>query len=261
MAATKTSRRVKELIQDQHQPEGDLAALLKHVQENPILYAAGVAFVFLAIVAGVLFNAHRAEQTRDVATAYAAALQNEDPAVRTTALEAVPAEGTALEAEIVYMTAESAYAAGDYDKAAALFERVRAEFSGSEFAPQAVEGLGYVAEDRGNYDEAVAYYNEVRTNWANSFAAFRQPLNVGRVEEKRGQIEEAVAAYTEQEDLFPGSAAAAEAHAALDRLRAAHPDLVPPHDHGTSEVTLETLTPEAAAADVNAEPPGLTVEP
>jgi tetratricopeptide (TPR) repeat protein len=113
------------------------------------------------------------------------------------------------------------------DKAKAAFERFRSEYPDSPNLPDAVEGLGFIAEQKGDADAALAYYREVASKWASSFAARCQPSNVARIEEQRGNFKAALEAYREQVTTFPGSHLAEDAQASIDRLTAAHPELAP----------------------------------
>jgi len=245
MAAAKTQKKGKSLFDDQPKAQGDLAALVEQVKQNPALYIGAVVFIVICLVAGVLYRAHRDAVKRDVYSAYAAALDKQDPKERLAALEPLLEKNgpSAAMAEIVYVTAETAYRAEDYEKAKALYERVRTEFPESEYVPNAVEGLAYIEEDAGEYDAALSTYQEVTQKWPTSFTARRQPLNVARVEEKRGNLEAAIQSYREQTTMFPDSNVARDAQAALDRLGKSNPELFTPAAVETSELTDITLPP------------------
>ena len=245
MAAAKTKKKGKSLFDDQPKAKGDLAALVEQVKENPALYIGAAVFIVACLVAGVLYRAHREAVERDLYSAYAAALDKEDPAERLAALEPLLDKNgpSAAMAEIVYVTGETAYWAKDYEKAKSLYERVRTEFPDSEYVPNAVEGLAYIEEDVGDYDNAFSTYQEITQKWPTSFAARRQPLNVARVEEKRGNLDAAIQSYREQTTMFPDSNVAREAQAALDRLGTSNPELFTPASVAPSELTDIALPP------------------
>jgi len=230
------------------------------VRENPLLYGAGAGFVILCFIAGVIFRVNAREAELRVMTQYAKAMETEDPAQRTAELERVSQQSTRWTDEALYMLAESAVRAQDYAKAEEAFKRVRAEFPDSEYAPRAVAGLAYLAENRGDWNAALPAYQEVIEKWPNTFIARCQPLNVGRVQEAMGDLAAAVESYQNQTELFPDSNVAAQAQAALDRLRLSHPELFPaappaPAPEASAETAAETI-PAAPAPEVSAEAAG-----
>lgn len=206
---------------------GPMDGMLRTVQEKPILVGAVVLFLVGAFVAGLVINLARTESKRAADTAYAAALFTQEHALRAAALLTVADQHAAVAPEAVYMAAESYYAAGKPDEAESAFSRVRADFPASPYVGRAIEGLGFIAEDRAAYSEAVGYYEEAAAS-SDEFTARRQPYNIGRVKEKLGDFPGAVAAYEEQSAKFPGSSIALSADAAVSRLKAAHPDIFPP---------------------------------
>ena len=191
---TTTAKKPVKSLFDEKPKQDDLAQLLADVKERPIVYGGIAAFLIVCLLAGFLWRASAVAKRKD---------------------------------EVIYMAAETAYKAGQYDKAKASFERLRNDFKSSTFTPDAVEGLGYIAENSKDYDAAATYYKEVQTAWSDSFAARRQPMNIARVEEQRGKFAEAIAAYNEQLQLFPGSSLEQEAKAALARLEKSNPELFP----------------------------------
>ncbi len=256
MAKRKKSKRVDEILSTSRRParsvspdaEGEIASLWESIQEKPWHYGIGTAVIIAAVLFAVGYRQYTRSAERVVYTAYAQALEAHEPAEQAEKLEAAAAEG-AVSHEVLYMMAESAIKAGEYDKAKAAFERLRAEYPNSRFVPDAVEGLGFIAQENEQYETALEAYNEVLEKWPQSFAARRQALNIARLHEERGDLEQAVAAYEEQTLVFPGSHAAMEAGAALERLRAAQPELFPvpelPLFDDTQDIELEPETPEA----------------
>lgn len=225
MAVEKRKSRFEEVIEPA--PKSDVEALIGHIKQNPLLYGAAVLVIVLAAIAGVVYRATGEQKLQEVATAYAKALENEDPGLRATELEQIDAQGTELEAEVKYMLGESAYAAEDLDKAKQAFQTVVEKFDASPFAPKALEGLGAIAEDEQKYEQALEYYQRIISKYGSEFLAFVQHVNIGRVQEKLGKFDEAYKAYTEQQTNFPKSKAADEATASLAKLRVTHPEVFP----------------------------------
>jgi tetratricopeptide (TPR) repeat protein len=251
----KRKRPLIEAAPPQHK-KSDVVALVQHIRSNAVAWGVGALVVLLALLAAFLYSVMRKDRARDVNTEYAKTLENEDPAARLAALEKVDAEGTERAAEVQYMIGETAYEAGETEKAKAAFEAVRDKYSDSEFVAPALEGLGNILEDAGKLEEALAQYQQVLTEYPESFAAERQRINIGRVQERLDRIREAVVAYNDAVTLVgqqPSVATAAQE--ALARLRESHPDIV-------AEVTGATeVTPEAAPAPAAAAETGLAVQP
>lgn len=236
-----SSKKPMKSLFDEKPKQDDLTQLIADVKERPLVYGGIAAFLLVCLLAGFLWRANAVAQRKDVVTAYAQALDKQEPSERLAALEPLT-QGIAKNSdEVIYMAAETAYKAGQYDKAKASFERLRNEFKNSPFTPDAVEGLGYVAENSKDYDAAIGYYKEVQTTWSDSFAARRQPMNIARVEVQRGKLAEAIAAYNEQLQLFPGSSLAQEASAALTRLEKSNPELFPKAEPITPALTAPVV--------------------
>ncbi len=233
--------------------QSDVARFIMHLRENPTLYAAGVLLAVLAVFAGLVWRGAAESKEKQVMTDYAAALvDTEDEAIRATKLEQL-AESVSgpWGAEIVYMSGEAALSQGANDKAEAAFNRVLAEFPGSEYASRATEGLAFIKEAKGDHAGAAAAYAEVATKYAGSFTAKLQPNNIGRVKEASGDFAGAVEAYKQQLTVFPDSQAAIRAQEALDRLKAAHPALFP----------AEVPAPDAAIAPAAEAAPAVEAAP
>jgi len=253
MALDSSSRR-KKLDEIASEPKrNDLAAVINHAKENPLLWSAGAVFLAAVILVGVFYRINTDIRTRKAATEYArAVLGAEDPAVRATELSSVDTPDASLAALALYMNGQAALDAEDYDEAAETLETVRTKYPESKVAPESVAALGFIAEENGDYEKALSYYLEVSEKWPESFSAYLQPLNIGRCYEKLGQLEKAVAAYRDQVNLFYGSNPAAEAENALNRLRNSHPELF------AEETAPKT---EASAADSEPVPTGDTGPP
>lgn len=246
----KKTRRQPAFTLEEHEEKGDFQALLEHLRENPLLYAAATAFILVCALAGVVYRANEVGRERAVASQYAQALETMDASLRAAELEQLVDSAGELSAEILFMMGSAAAEAGDTAKARDAFERVRSEHPESPFTPDAVEGLGFIAENKENYQGAVALYREILEKWPGSFTALRQPFNIARCEERQGNIPGAIGSYQEQLALFQGSNVAAEAFAALGRLQRQHPDLFaqpePPQDF---DAILDALDIPAAPAE------------
>ncbi len=247
-AAAAGKKPVKSLF-DEKPKQDDLAQLWQDIQERPLLYAGIVAFLIVCLLAGFLYRANAVSNRKDLMTAYAQALDKEAPADQYAALEPLSQTAAKNNDEVVYVTGETAYRAGQYDNAKTAFERMRNEFKDSPYTPDAVEGLGYIAENAKDYDNALAYYKEVRDTWGSSFAARRQPMNIAKMEERRGRLAEALAAYREQMQLFAGSSLADEASAALTRLEKSNPDLFPKAEAPAPPAPAGAEAPTAGATE------------
>lgn len=255
MAAKKKQKRrpPKEVTTAVAEQQQDYRRLAEHVRENPLLYVAAAVFVVLCVLLGIVLRLNALTNEREAMTAYASALAEEAPEERLPRLEQAAEQGGEWSAEAVYVAAETAIKAGQYEKAEELFTALREEHAKSEYVPRAVEGLAWLSENNGDYENALAGYQEVGEKWPDSFIARIQPLNIGRVQEELGNTEQAIEAYQNQVTMFPDSNAAAKAEEALDRLREAHPGLFPEEEQ--PEEMTEAPAEEAPAEEAPAEEP------
>ncbi len=219
-----------------HEPKGDLQRLFAHISENPVLYAAGAAFLMVCALLGIFYRVRAERAEERAATEYARAMKEKDDTIRVESLKTIAEGKSSFAIEALYMEGESAYRASDFLSAKAAFEKLRAEHPEYEHTPDAVEGLGYIEESESRHAEAVARYQEVLGKWPDTFVGRRQSLNIGRAQEKAGKLNEAIAAYRAQLEQFPGSRVAQHAQDALDKLRSSNPDLFP-------EEALPAVTP------------------
>jgi len=201
----------------------------KYVRENPQMTAGIAGLVILCIAAALLHRISSQAADAAIMTEYAAAMTTaEDPAERVRALGKLLDEGAGRwTPEVTYMMGESAIQAKEYDKAREILSRVRSEFSKTEYAPRAAEGIAFLDENAGKNEEALKGYQEVKDKWKDTLTGKLQPLNIARVYETMGSIDKAIAAYNEQKQLFPDSSSARKADFELRRLKEAHPDLFP----------------------------------
>ena len=207
------------------QRPGDIETLIERVKEHPLQYGLSVGFILLCAIAGVFYRIHLTYAERDAATELVRALDVEDPLERAVALEGLASSESNYSAEALYLQGESYFDAGRYDEAGVAFGRLRELHSDFEYVPDAIEGLGYIKEERGDYGGAVALYKEVREKWPDSFPGRRQPFNIGRCEQRQGNLTEAVAAFREQLEVFPESSLARRSQENLTDLRRSNPEL------------------------------------
>jgi len=237
----------------------ELRNVVMHMQENPLLYAAGVVLVLVSIFAGLAWRVASNLNEQRIMTEYASAVSNtEDEAARAAKLEQL-AKGNngQLSAEVLYMAGETAIGQKNYDAARDAFTKVVSGHASSEFAPRAAEGLGWLLENAGDNAGALAAYQEVEAKWGGSFTGKLQQLNIARVQEKLGDFAKAKEAYEAQKMRFPDSRAAALADEALERLKGSHADLFP------AEAAPEAAAPAAEApetAEIPAETPETAAE-
>ncbi len=237
MAEKKRKRRSSRLpIEEMHEErKNDFERLLDHARENPLLYTAAGIFIVFCILAGIFFRLEKMHADVNETTAYVEALDTENAALRVAALEKVAADNSRWSAEALYMAGEAAIEAMDYDKAKACFEKVCDQYADSDYVPNALDGLAFLAENAGDLEAALAGYRKVYTEFPTSFIAQREPLNIGRVLEKQEKWAEAKASYEEQGEVFPDSRAAARAEQALTKLRRNHPDLFPDEEEPSAQ--------------------------
>jgi tetratricopeptide (TPR) repeat protein len=213
---------------DEAEARTDFEAVLDHVRDNPVLYAAIFVFTIVVVIAGFTYLSMSEASRQEQATTFVESLLIEDDAERAAALaEAAANLRGEMAAEALYMAGESAYRAGDLEGARRYFERVRTEHAGSAPVAAALEGLGFILEEEENHEAAIPLYREIQNGHAAAFEARRQWYNLGRATEKTGDLEGAIAHYNAQIDGFPGSTVAQQAQAALDRLRREHAELFP----------------------------------
>ena len=206
--------------------KNDWQRLIQNIREYPVLWCAGILFVVVCVVAGMAYRVRAATSHQYSMTQFAKAVSTEDPAMRTTELGQLTERGP-MAADAMYLAGEAAYEAKDYAKAKEFFQKLRGEFPQSNHAPDAVEGLGFIAENEGDLDGALAAYNEIIEKWPTSVARRRQELNIARVQERKGNFKEAVEAYKSHSENYPESTFAPQVESSLERLKQSHPDLFP----------------------------------
>lgn len=238
----------------------EIIALFELIEEKPWHAAGAVLFVAICFFAGLIYRSQAETRAERTSAELMSAIEKENPTEKVASLEEVAKKKSFVQAEALYRLGEAAFENKDYTKAQEAFERVRKEFSKSPFAPDAVEGLGFVYEslDPPDFDRARASYEQVMNDWPDSFAATRQFVNLGRCYEKQGNFNDAIAAYRSQLAMAPASSAAKSAQDALDRLRLQKPELF--KDEKT-ENTSETPESIDKSVETPSAQPGETKEP
>jgi len=238
-------------ILDRPAVKNDWGKLIEQVRANPIAYGAAAVFLLACVLAGLIYRASATASSNAAVTQLAKAIETEDPATRESELDQLAKGKGSLSAQALYLEGEAAFQAKDYAKARDIFDRVRAQYPDTAFAPNAVEGLGYVEESEGKIEQAISDYKEVKEKWPASLAARRQDFNIGRCYEALQNPKEAVAAYKAQVEAFPGSSSEKDAQNALDRLKKSNPELF---QEEAKAAAPAPAAPAASAPQSSAEP-------
>lgn len=243
----------KQTLSTDGEPEtrkNDLVALIAHVQHHPGLYIGAIIFVVVVLTATGIYRMLQTTALRAESTEYARAIETEDPAERSAAFAAIAKSSPRFAARALYLEAEAALDAGDYESARAAFTELRETHPDFEFVPDAVEGLGFIEEDTGHYANARKLYEEVAAKWPDSAAAKRQPFNLARCYEADSNLPAAIEQYRKQLETFPGSTIAARAQQRLDELRETNPNLFADEQSAAdSAPLLQELTAEPAPVE------------
>jgi tetratricopeptide (TPR) repeat protein len=221
----KSNRQRPEQLVEQEVELGELQRLTRHIQDNPVVYAAAAVFIIVVVVAGSVFKKNATLTDQRYMTQYAEALTADDPAAQADKLSVLTDNQNRWTAEAVYVLGETSIRAQEYGKAKEAFTRVGEEFADTDYAAPAADGLAFLAENEGDLKTALAGYQNVLSQWPNSLVGRRESFNIGRVQEELGDFEAAVKAYEEQISSFPDSVVAAKSEQALARLRTEHSEL------------------------------------
>lgn len=244
----------------------DLDKVIASVKEHPLLYVSGILLI-IAVGLGYMFYSTSAEaRAQAEATQLVRAATEDEPEQRIPLLDAVAAESTALTPEAIYLKGETAFGLNDFETAQAAFERIVNEFPEFQFAPDALEGLGYIEETKGNYDEAIVHYLDVQVRYPGTYAARRQHYNLGRAYEAQGNYQEAINAFRRQIGEFPDSVVSGRAQHELHQYQASHPELFQQFEEELTPAPGAESAPEMEmvvvpeAEELEAEP-GVEAEP
>lgn len=182
--------------------------------------AIGVIILFAIVFVGVYFYySHKKRGDAERAVEQALAAGTED--AKATLLKKVVDDysGTVAGARALYYLGDAYYATGQYDLARTCYEDYLRKHPRAQFAPNAQEGLGYVAESQGKLDEATEHYKKVAERYADSYLAEHAWYNVGRCCEQTGNTAGAVEAYEKQVSLYPASEWTDKTESRLAELR------------------------------------------
>ncbi len=227
MARPRKKKPLTDHLLIREEPKTELQKAVAHLEENYKIYIAGAIFLILCIAIGVLIRVSATINERERATRYAEAALVTEPEER---LEKYNAAINALgrwTPEALYRKGETAIQAEEYDVAEETFNRLINDYPNSDYIVNAVDALAFIAWNRGDLEAALEGFERVTQDWPGEFIARRKHYDIGRVLEEMERFEDAVAAYQQQLQVFPDSAIARRAQAALDELAEEHPDLVP----------------------------------
>ena len=224
--ATKVKRNAPDILEESGQ-KNDWQQLVDQVRTYPFVYGSVVVFLVICILLGSIYHIKSGDKVRANTTQYAMALDKEKPAERAAALEKVAETTSDVTAKSLYIAGESFIEAKEFDKAKEAFERLRRDYPTAPEVPGAVEGLGFLLENKGDYEGALARYKEVAEKWPTSLTSRHQDLNIGRCLEHLGKFDEADKSYTVLLEKYAGSGFENETKMAQEKLREAHPELTP----------------------------------
>ena len=106
---------------------------------------------------------------REKASSYAEAALVEDPVERLVKYEDVMDSLGKWTPEALYRMGETAIEAESYDKAEEAFNKLVADYPDSDFVPNAVDGLAFLAWNKGDLEGALKGYEQVAQNWPGEF--------------------------------------------------------------------------------------------
>ena len=240
------------------EPKTEWQKALAHLEDNYKLYIAGVIFLVLCIAVGALIKGATVLKERERTTSYAEAVLVEDPEERLAKYDEVVDSLGHWTPEALYRMGETAIQAEDFAKAEEVFQKLVAEYPNSEYVPNAVDGLAFVAWNNGDLEGALKGFQQVAQNWPGEFVGRRKHYEIGQVLEEMDRIEEAIAAYKKQVALFADSAVARKSQTALDALKEKHPEFFPEEEgeeetelgeEAVAEVEEATTTEESSTVD------------
>jgi len=191
------------------------------VKEN-YQQAAIVGMVILfAIIFVSVYSIYSRRRQNEALRAIEDALAVETREVKVSLLQNVVDEydGTLSAVRALYHLGDAYYASGQYDSARTCYEEFLRKYPRAHFAPNAQEGLGYVAESEGKLSEAIEHYRKLAEGYADSYVAQHAWYNIGRCYELRGEVAKAADAYDHQVSLYPMSAWTDKAETRLGELR------------------------------------------
>ncbi len=175
--------------------------------QNQVAGAIGGLLAIMAVIAGIRYFSSQSENR-----AYARlgqTMEKYETAIKDNAkepkkvytevqgefqkfLDEYPGSGAAKFAKAAY--ADICYAAGESDKAIALYGEASAAFSDPSLKNIVLSGLGYAYEQKKEYSAAVAYFEQI-TRGENAMMKDEAYFNLGRLYQQLGDKEKSRDAY------------------------------------------------------------------
>ena len=205
--------------------EEGLPALLKRMESFIRGNYQRAAVLGIVILFGIIFVpvyiCYSYRRQNEAARVLERAFAIETLEIRLSLLQDVADEygGTLSAARALYYLADGYYASEQYDLARTCYEEYLREYPRANFAPNAQEGLGYVAESEGKFDEAIEHYRKLVQRYGDSYIAQHAWYNIARCYEERGDWANAADAYEKQVSLYPESTWSDRAEARLGEVR------------------------------------------
>lgn len=249
----KKIRRKKKLIADKPAEEERLPAFVRRldslIRESPQRAAVlGMVLLFGVIFVSV-YIPYSYRRQNEAVLAVEKALASQPIETKLSLLRDVTDEygGTLGAARALYYLGDGYYTNGQYDLARQCYEEYLQKYPRSDFAPNAQEGLGYVAESQGNLNEAIEHYKKLAEMYGDSYVAQHVWYNIGRCYEERNDRPNAIDAYEKQLSLYPESAWSAQAEARFAEVRLR---LAPAREQQTPEQAPGVDSPANAAGEI-----------
>jgi len=249
----KKIRKKKKLIADKPAQEEWLSVFVRRLDSFIRKSPQRAAVLGMAILFGVIFvsvyipYSHRKQN--EAVRAVDKALASETIETKSLLLRDVVDEygGTLGAARALYYLGDAYYTNGQYDLARQSYEEYLQKYPRSDFAPNAQEGLGYVAESQGNLNEAIEHYKKLAEMYGNSYVAQHAWYNIGRCYEELDDAPNAIDAYEKQLSFYPDSAWSAQAQARFAEVRLRLP---PAREQQNPEQAPRADNPANAAAEI-----------
>lgn len=180
----------------------------------------GVVIVFVIVFVPV-FRHYSHKRHAEVLGAVERALANETIETKLSLLQDVVDEygGTLAAVQALYYMGDAYYGSGQYGLARECYEQYLQEYPRGQFAPNAQEGVAYVAESEGKFDEAIGHYMKLVETYGDSHIAQHAWYNIGSCHEQTGEWAAAADAYETQLSLHPMSAWTGKAETRLGEIR------------------------------------------
>lgn len=206
---------------EQDRPLLFVRRLEKSIKENPQRAAILGMVILFSIIFVSVYIPYSYRKQNEAVRAVDKALASETLETRLLLLRDVADQysGTLGAARALYYLGDAYYKNGQYDLARDRYEEYLRKHPQANFAPNAQDGLGYVAESQEKYDEAIEHYKKLVERYGDSYVAQHAWYNIARCFEERGDWANAVDAYEKQLSLYPESAWSAQAEARFGEVR------------------------------------------